>query len=522
MHIPFIIKLVIFLMVSFLIIILIINSNKYDNSPEKFSLSEEAKSNLGEFRQFDWKGKGEYALTHSKSNLLLTSDYIVLVGKEAQKAQEIENIFSTGIREAFVSRANGNNGGMWFTYHNSGHILLDDWTYLNISSIIKEFSEKDGFNDAKWIYTPTIDRHSKAIYWAIKIKNNNDFDIVHSIVLKFSRTGYMRIECISNEFLFKQELAFMLNAHNFEPGFGYEDYSYGDRLANYGTTILVTTNLGVLNNITLENELHSSFANKQSAHNDSDQADNPVFIHCLPIKTNFSGRVTSEGLNEIKELKNESYKNLVKSAQHGNRAALYILGIYNFEKALELHSKIQKEIVSNFTDTESLTDSNSDALALYNEANKSLQEAKDFLALSASLGFGGAINMIRANYSNPSENEENFHAIFLSLVYLLSWARIDHWDDIIPAIKKFVSINFGNDIWQEIENLTDHKLKSIAKNINNLANATNKEDFIRNMATNLKRITDEDNRFDANYWHNYWKENNFDTMEPSWIKCLKA
>lgn len=210
------------------------------------------------FLNLDWKEPGTYKLPDSHSTLILPSGHIAVIGKDADRAQVLDGNPSRATSEALTLQDDFKNPVL-FDNIKEGYIKLDDWENLDskaLLGIIIENTEnaneervRQGFSKLHvggWIQEPTLDKKTNTVYWALEAKDDEE-SLVNSVALKLGREGYERYVWVTDKETYTPrggELDIMLRAHSFDPGFRYEDYTSGDKVAAYGIAALVAATVG--------------------------------------------------------------------------------------------------------------------------------------------------------------------------------------------------------------------------------------------------------------------------------------
>jgi TPR repeat protein len=176
---------------------------------------------------------------------------------------------------------------------------------------------------------------------------------------------------------------------------------------------------------------------------------------------------TKNETTEMDKWKNRSMDDLMEDAFNGDSAALYVLGQSFFYGG------------AGFT--------------------IDVEQANQFFALSASLGFSPALNEIRAMYMEDSPN------VGLTVVYANLAASQRHPELVIGyhKLRKQTIESFRRGFLQEAEKIAAQKNEIILQNKVGLAKASNKKEFL---LFKMTVITDEDSNFDSNYWKDVWQK----------------
>lgn len=228
---------------------------------------EACKERAKQFQSLDWKAAGTYKLLESGSTISLPDDYLIVVGKDAQKEEVLieglsaENADQT--IEAVIYDTSFDNR-ILFQNFKSGFVSLDDFGEIDAKSFLKSISEntendnlrrkENGMTEVHivgWLQEPTLDKESHTIYWGIEAiqgqKDKTGEHIVNSVALRLGRYGFEKITWVSDKQIYSNlggHLASMLRAHSFDQGSRYTDFKPGDSLASYGIATLVAATLG--------------------------------------------------------------------------------------------------------------------------------------------------------------------------------------------------------------------------------------------------------------------------------------
>jgi len=98
-----------------------------------------------------------------------------------------------------------------------------------------------------WLQKPTLNKKTSTVYWAFEVEAEGSENVVNSIAIKLGRESYEQFVWICPKSSYGASpdyLNQMLLAHQFNPGYRYEDYSVGDRIAEYGIAGLVGASIG--------------------------------------------------------------------------------------------------------------------------------------------------------------------------------------------------------------------------------------------------------------------------------------
>jgi len=199
-----------------------------------------------------------YKLSMSNSTLVLPDGLALIRGDGAERYMYLsQGVEHPGVEAAIV------NVGDWtqviFSFFDSGYVSIDDWSDLDPDYLLKEIIKntelsneeriKNGFPElhvVNWLVKPVLDKENDAAYWAIAAKEG-DQDMVNAITLKLGRNGFEKVIWIGKQEQYSNSdslLETMLEAHRFNKGFRYADYSIGDKVAAFGIASLVAASAG--------------------------------------------------------------------------------------------------------------------------------------------------------------------------------------------------------------------------------------------------------------------------------------
>ncbi len=205
----------------------------------------------------DWKTSGTYKLPYSSATIRLPIDRVIALGKEANQAQVIFGEEPSPTLEA-ITVQNPFRNVVSFDWHGDGYVSVDDWNQVNAkqlfqsirSAIEKKNAERkqhglQELHAVSLLQAPIFDRPTKTIYYAVELDEGGR-SVVNSIALKLGRYGYEKLIWATDKSTYKQndELDILINAFQFDPGYRYEDFSTGDKVADFGISSLITTTVG--------------------------------------------------------------------------------------------------------------------------------------------------------------------------------------------------------------------------------------------------------------------------------------
>lgn len=226
----------------------------FADEPSTMTKDERIEAFLG----LDWKDPSTYKLPNSHSTLALPSGHVALIGKDANRAEMLMGEPSNDDIEA-ITYKDGLEESVIFESYLDGYVTIDDWDEIDASALlanISENTEKANTERAKfgsgqlhvvgWLQEPTLDRNTNTVYWAIE-GVSDEGAIANSVALRLGRKGYEKLTWVTEKALyvpFGGELDVMIRAHSFDPGYRYNDYTTGDKLAGYGIATLVAGTVG--------------------------------------------------------------------------------------------------------------------------------------------------------------------------------------------------------------------------------------------------------------------------------------
>lgn len=229
------------------------------NSPELSELSAEEREMNIAFFSLDWKDTGAYKLEESNSTISLPEGYKLLIGEEAKKGRELTCMeLNNPNLEAAVYDADFENTILFESYQD-GYVSLDDWEDIDSKGLLKSISDsteeenierrKNGNGELHvigWIQEPILDRDKNIVYWALEAESNAGA-IINSVALRLGREGFEKLIWVTQKASYipiDGHLDIMLRSHTFDPGYRYNDYQTGDKIAGYGIASLVAATVG--------------------------------------------------------------------------------------------------------------------------------------------------------------------------------------------------------------------------------------------------------------------------------------
>lgn len=209
----------------------------------EIDITEEAFTNLEAASYLNWQTQGEYKLPNSHSTISIPKGYALLIGTDAAAFRAIFGDTEPEYLEALVSDTNTFENTVIFEYVPASYIFLYDWDELDpkeLLEIITKKTEEDdielrkkGANELhviRWVQEPVLDKQTNTIYWAFEVDAGEAENIINAAAVRLGREGFERITWITNKssFIpFGGPLDVMSCAHSFDPGYRYDDYSFG-------------------------------------------------------------------------------------------------------------------------------------------------------------------------------------------------------------------------------------------------------------------------------------------------------
>jgi len=178
---------------------------------------------------------------------------------------------------------------------------------------------------------------------------------------------------------------------------------------------------------------------------------------------------TKEEKATIETWKKASFDEMINDALIGNSAALYNIGMVNL-------------------------------LGLYG-CTIDIEKANSYFSISASLGFGPALDKIRSMYIFDFPNP------FLMIVYLNLTIASGHHEFIQTYHKLLndLSDKFGVQVSYETEKIAAQKMKVIIKNKETIEKADNKTETLLNNKS-FTNIVHEDSLYNSDYWYQFFEK----------------
>lgn len=223
-------------------------------------LTEEAFKSLGNWSELNWKTEGRHQLPLSNSTISIPCGYALVTGNDAIAIYTIEGEPVNEFLEAYVVDSSNFDSSVVFQNIKTGYVSIDDWKEIDPKELLEEIiknTEEDNKERRKrgstelhvigWVQQPTLDQNTNTVFWAIEADSGDNENLINSVAIRLGREGYEKITWITSQSSyvpFGGHLDTMLRAHSFDPGYRYNDYKKGDKLAGYGIATLVAATVG--------------------------------------------------------------------------------------------------------------------------------------------------------------------------------------------------------------------------------------------------------------------------------------
>lgn len=209
-----------------------------------------------DFARMHWK-KGTLKLASSHGMFTVPRGGTMVVGGEATRADELINGSTDPTIEGYADFA---HRSLYVSYVDEGFVNTDDWKDVNADDLMKHLRDATESANAErvknggpvmhidgWVQRPTFDQARKSVRWVTHAHDESGRGFVNAVALLLGRHGYERFTLVSNGSDPKGDavlLAAAANGYRFDPGFRFQDYFWGDKLAGYGIAALVGTAAG--------------------------------------------------------------------------------------------------------------------------------------------------------------------------------------------------------------------------------------------------------------------------------------
>lgn len=212
--------------------------------------------------ELDWKYSGSHKFPSSNSSLSVPEDFALIMGDDAKKLRVLCDMDDDEVIEAILLDTYFNEW-IYFSNIKEGYVSLDEWEDIDSKNLLETISDntekanierrkkgKSELHVVGWLQEPYLDRDSSTVFWILEAKRQEgDVEelIINSVALKLCRNGYERIVWASDKESFISYggvLDKVLKGYSFDPGYCYQDYTPGDKVAEYGIAALVAATVG--------------------------------------------------------------------------------------------------------------------------------------------------------------------------------------------------------------------------------------------------------------------------------------
>jgi uncharacterized membrane-anchored protein len=223
-------------------------------------LTEESFKSLKAFAALDWMFDGSHSLPNSNSSISIPDGYALVTGSDADAIFKNDGEPAVESLEGYVCNFSNFENAVLFQYFNTGYISTDDAEELDSKTLLDSIIEntqksnrerrKNGNSEIQvigWVQEPTFDKESNTVYWAIESESGENENTINAVALRLGREGYEQITWITSKSSYTHlsgDLDVMLRAHNFDVGYRYNDYTVGDKVAEFGIAALVAASIG--------------------------------------------------------------------------------------------------------------------------------------------------------------------------------------------------------------------------------------------------------------------------------------
>jgi uncharacterized membrane-anchored protein len=222
-----------------------------------YPASQEALGN--EVENLPWETEEKsYQLSNSNSSLQLPEGFALIRGDGSERYIYLSQGFEyPGVEAVIVNPKDLTQ--VIFSFYDSGYVKIDDWNNLDPNELLEVIKRNTEINNKErikhnlpelhvknWLVKPVLDKENDAVYWAISAKAG-ERNTVNAITLKLGKNGFEKFIWVGNYDKYSNSdglLKTMLEAHKFNQGFRYADYSIGDKIATVGIASLVAISAG--------------------------------------------------------------------------------------------------------------------------------------------------------------------------------------------------------------------------------------------------------------------------------------
>lgn len=178
--------------------------------------------------------------------------------KNSDKFLELTGNLTDGSTNILVSP----NETWWatFNFDPSGYVKDDE--KIDADALLKQLKESDGPSNEErtrlglpklytvgWAVPPHYDNQTKRLEWALKVRSEDNSEIINYTIRILGRTGVTSATLVSDEEQLTQNIdEFKKSLNGFDYNFGekYAEYKEGDKIAGYGLAALIAGGAAVV------------------------------------------------------------------------------------------------------------------------------------------------------------------------------------------------------------------------------------------------------------------------------------
>lgn len=178
--------------------------------------------------------------------------------KNSDKFLELTGNLTDGSTNILVSP----NETWWatFNFDPSGYVKDDE--KIDADALLKQLKESDGPSNEErtrlglpklytvgWAIPPHYDNQTKRLEWALKVRSEDNSEIINYTIRILGRTGVTSATLVSDEEQLTQNIdEFKKSLNGFDYNFGekYAEYKEGDKIAGYGLAALIAGGAAVV------------------------------------------------------------------------------------------------------------------------------------------------------------------------------------------------------------------------------------------------------------------------------------
>lgn len=232
---------------------------RFSHEPQLAEMSEEEREFELAINALDWKGPGLYSFPDTNATLTLPENYLLLFTKDANKFITLIDELEEPYLQALVI-SHDFQSAVYLSNHKEGYVSIEEWEDLQPAELLKNMqknTEETNIERKKlgqspiyvkgWLQEPTLNKETNTVFWATEVVGDDGKSSANATAFKLGREGYEELVWVVKKeaFIpFGGDLEVMLDAFSFEPGFRYNDYTYGDKVAEYGIAALVAATAG--------------------------------------------------------------------------------------------------------------------------------------------------------------------------------------------------------------------------------------------------------------------------------------